>query len=189
MDRVAVIPGIVMPFFPMRPVRGPRLQTKADVLEVLEAQKGEIEWVAQPKLNDDRVTLAVRGKKVLVQNRHGGWYAGTVRNLGRWAKLWDRTVLDGGVYDGKFYAFECLALFGQSMLQATTLEREICAMQMSRLCGVEWLFERPTRRWLSALSRNAPQWEGVVLKRIRAPYQIAGSATQESTDWVKRRWC
>lgn len=177
-----------MPFFPMRPTRGPRLATVAHVSEVMALQRGERAWIAQPKLNEDRAVLAVLDKKVYVQNRHGGWYQGKVRNTDRWKGLWNKTVLDGGVYDGKFYAFECLALFGKSLLAATTLEREICAMQMSKLCKVEWLFERPTRDWLLARGQHAPRFEGVVLKRIDAPYLILGSATQTSPDWIKRCW-
>jgi len=187
MTQIQVVRGITMPFYPMRPATG-RVVRADDVAEIAQMARDESTWIVQPKLNEHRACLAVIDKTVHVQNRHGGWYTKPVNNRDAFRKLPDRTVLDGGVFDGLFCPFELLALWGKPFLNATTAERVIMAMQMARLTGAPWRFERPTKAWLARLRDNLPNYEGVVLKRANAPYVIAGSATQENSHWLRRRW-
>lgn len=188
MKKVAIVRGIEMPFFPMRPSPGVPLRDKQRVLDVLAEIKDGRTWLVQPKLNDARATLALLNGRIYVQNRHGRWFAKPILNLDQWRELPNKTVLDGGVYKNRFYAFEALAMNGKSLLCATAAEREVLAFQMSRLCCVAWLFDRPTRGWLCKLGRNMPMFEGVVFKRLHSPYIIAGSESQTSPLWFKRRW-
>lgn len=188
MDKLKIISGVEMPFFPMRPVTGQVVRTKADAVAFYREIRSSNTWIAQPKLNDDRAVLVLVDEKIYVQNRHGQWYSKPVHNASRWLKLWNRTVLDGGVVDGNFYAFEALVIWGKSLLGATTSEREVMAMQMSRLCGVEWKFNRPDKKFVFNRSANMPLFDGVVLKRENAAYVFAGSATQSNPNWIRRRW-
>ncbi len=186
MDKLQVTRGIAMPFFPMRPTRGQVIKTKVDVADVWRKMRSNA-WIAQPKLNEDRAVLAYVDGSIYIQNRYAQWMKQPV-NAEQWTDLPDRTVLDGGVYGKKFYAFEALAVWGRSFLMATSEERVVMAFQMSRLCKVPWMFESPERSWLDARQANLPKYEGVVLKMRNAPYVIAGSPDQESANWFKCRW-
>jgi len=182
---VEVMKGWILPFFPMRPANGPKL-TKKLALEILE-KMDEHRYIYQPKLNGDRVILAIHQRRVLAASRHYDWYSFQIANAGDFkAKLGDGTVLDGEVYKGNFYPFECLALEGRSFKQNTTEEREIMAMQMCRLCKVQWMYKKPTKKWL--LNPSLPQFEGVVRKRADFPYVLLSNATGISSGWIKHRW-
>lgn len=186
MDKLLVTRGLVLPFFPMRPAHGPSIRTKKDATAIWK-RANSLAYVAQPKLNEDRAVLAVVDGEVYIQNRYAQWMRQPC-SVQRWLKLPDRTVLDGGVYGKQFYPFEALAVWGRSFLGATCEERIVMAFQMSRLCGVPWMFESPTRSWVDARVANAPQYEGIVLKERNSPYILAGSATQENSSWLKCRW-
>src|SRR5712671_2028937 len=96
-----------LPFYPMRPRRGPDIDA-GRIKKILEEIDGK-KFVVQPKLNGDRVLLAVRKDEVQAANRHGSWYTKRVRNAGDFVKLGIGTVLDGEVFGGEFFPFEALA--------------------------------------------------------------------------------
>lgn len=184
--RVKITTGIVLPLFPMRPRSGPDI-TKARINIILEEMESK-KFVWQAKLNGDRAVLGVRDDRVMVCNRHGGWFGHTIANAGAFLKIGNGTVLDGEVFGRNFYPFEALAVEGRSFIWNTTEEREIIAMQMCRLAGVAWMYPRPTKAWLSQLSKNLPKYEGMVRKKADASYIPLGSASQTSSGWVKQRW-
>lgn len=187
LEEIRVTKGWTVPFFPMRPANGPRI-TRKRVKEILEKMETK-RWVYQPKLNGDRALLAIHDGKVSVCNRHYGWYHYHVANAGNFlAKLGSGTVFDGEVFKGSFYPFECLALEHRSYKINTVEEREIMAMQMCRLCGVEWMYFKPTKKWLLRLSDNLPQYEGLVRKRSDMPYILLPNSSSTSIGWLKHRW-
>lgn len=188
MNKIEVVRGLVMPFYPMRPARGRSLRTPKLVEELFSAIKEPEDWVCQPKLNGDRAALAVLDNKVYVQNRLGGWYGHSVRNARDFLKMPSRTCLDGEVYEGRFYPFECLAVGGNLFTFCTANEREVMAMQLMRLIKQPWIFGTPSKDWLLQRRSNLPKFDGVVLKRMNSPYVLLASPSQVSTDWLKRTW-
>ena len=185
-ERIEIVAGLAMPFFPMRPTKGRTLKSAASVADFWKTTAQSQDWVVQPKMAGDRACLALYHGKVYVQNRHGGWYGHSV-DTQPFKKLPDRTVLDGEVRDGLFHPFEALAVNGKSLLRCITSEREVLAYQLTRLVGQRWMFERPSKRWLLT-GGHLPDWDGVVLKKANAPYVLLGSSTQMSSTWFKRTW-
>lgn len=188
MDKIVIARGVVMPFFPMRPARGPVLRNQSNVEQFDEQVLKTFDWIVQPKLEGDRACVATVDKKVYIQNRHGSWYKHPVKNLDDFKKLPNLTLLDGEVFKGNFYPFECLVSAGKSFVMATPDEREILAFQMSKFLGHEWKFSRPSKKWVAKLHGQMPEYGGVVLKRAGSPYIIHGSADQSSLDWLKKCW-
>jgi len=186
MERIKVVNGLSLPFFPMRPVKGVKLRTKAAADQLYEEVMGQRLWIIHPKLNGDRVSLAIVDDKVYVQNRLGDWYTKPVINAWAFRELGNGTCLDGEVFERRFFAFDLLALGGKSFVRASAGERDAMAQKTLERIGQPWAFKEPSRAWLEKLGRNGPQWEGVVLKRTLSPYIPLGRATQESPAWVKR---
>lgn len=186
--KVVIVPGIAMPFYPMRPAVGRVLRNKRNVEEFYAQVLRKHEWVVQPKLEGDRATIGVLDGKVYIQNRHGSWFKHSVKNLADFKKLPNKTVLDGEVFKGDFYPFECLAVDGKSVALATIMEREVLAYQLCKLIGHKWKFDKPSKGWIANLDMNAPEFGGVVMKRSGSPYIMAGSPNQASLDWLKRCW-
>lgn len=185
MVKINVIPGVSLPFFPMRPVTGPKLENASDVSEVLNNQA--FYW--QPKLGGDRVILAKIGDSLYFCNRHGSWYSFKIENERLWKKLPDRTVLDGEVYKKKFYPFECVVAGGVDMTRKCVTLRAAAAKYYCEICEEEFLFSPPSEEYLQTGVINKPSdWEGVVGKRRNSPYTILG-VKKDSPNWVKRKWC
>lgn len=178
--------GWALPFFPMRPAIGPRLTKKLaeEILAKMETKR----YIYQPKLNGDRALLGIAERRIIVANRHYGWYHFQVENARDFLKLGDGTLFDGEVYKGKFYPFECLALEGRSYKCNTVDEREIMAMKMCRLVGTEWAYPTPTKKWLLNLDKNFPKYEGVVRKRSDFAYQMLPNTSATSPGWLKHKW-
>lgn len=187
MEKVQIIRGIAMPFYPMRPAQGRVLRNRASVDQLLKDMSSGT-WVVQPKMHGDRACVGVLNGKVYIQNRHGGWFRHSVKNLDVFKKLPDRTVLDGEVFERNFYPFEALAVAGKSMTMCTCMEREVMAMKLCQYLEIPWKFDKPSVKWLLKLKQNEPMFDGVVLKKAASPYIILGSADQVSLDWLKRRW-
>lgn len=189
MDKIQIVRGIAMPFFPMRPATGRVIRNRTSVQELLkEVNQQKYDWIMQPKMSGDRACIAYLDGEVHVQNRHGTWYRHKVSNKDAFKKLPNKTVLDGEVFKGKFYPFECIAIDGKSMTDCTASEREVLAFQLCKFLGVDWKFERPARAWLLKLNTNQPEYDGIVLKRAHSPYILGGSANTVSLDWMKRTW-
>jgi ATP-dependent DNA ligase len=176
-----------MPFFPMRPTQGRDLRTRTAIKTMWKEVEGGV-WIPQPKLNGDRVCLAVVERKIYLQNRRGGYYRMRVQNAKDYLRLSDGTCFDGEVFKGNFYPFELLALEGQLFLEATTVERVKLAHDMVNFLDQPWMFPEPNFSWLLRRRENLPHYEGVVLKRTNTPYRVLGSPDQVSLDWFKRRW-
>ena len=188
MEKIEVVRGLMMPFYPMRPAKGRSLRTSKLVDELYSEIKEPDDWICQPKLNGHRAALALVDKRIYVQNRHGGWYGHQVKNAAAFLKLPNRTCFDGEVYEGNFYPFECLAAHGHLFTICTANEREVFAYQLMRLIHQPWIFGKPSRAWLSNRRDNMPKFEGVVLKKVNSSYVLLASPAQVSTDWIKRTW-
>jgi ATP-dependent DNA ligase len=188
MDKIVIARGIAMPFYPMRPAQGRVLRNQGNVNDFNRQELKQHDWVIQPKLEGDRACIGVLDGAVYIQNRHGDWYKQRVNNLADFKKLPSGTVLDGEVFKGNFYAFDCLASGGKSHLMATAAEREVLAFQMTKYLKHEWKFERPSKAWVSKLHAQMPVYGGVVLKRMNSEYVIMGSPNQASLNWLKRTW-
>jgi hypothetical protein len=188
MDKIVIAHGIAMPFLPIRPFPGPVLRNQGNVESFYWKELRRQDWVIQPKLEGDRACVGVLNKNVYIQNRHGDWYKKRVNNLEDFRRLPSGTVLDGEVFKGNFYPFDCLALAGKSYLLNTAGEREVLAFQVSKILKHDWMFERPNKRWVSALRGNMPIHGGVVLKRMGSPYIIPGDPSKLSLDWMKQCW-
>lgn len=172
----------------MRPFKGRTLSRPDNIRELYHDAVERGLWSIQPKLGGDRADLAVVDKKVYIQNRHGGWLRQKVRNAPDFLRLPNRTCFDGEVFKGNFYPFECLASNSNPFLSAEVHERVALAKDMMGFLKQPWLFDPPTLAWLLNRAKNAPIFEGVVLKQVRSRYVLLGSATQTSSAWMKRLW-
>lgn len=177
-----------MPFYPMRPIKGRRLDRPANIKQLWQDAVDEGQWVMQPKLGGDRAGLATVDGKVYIQNRHGGWYRHKVANAKDFLQLPNRTCFDGEVYKGNFYPFELLACNAKSLLKTVVHERVRLAKDLVGFLDHPWLFDLPTMAWLLRRGFNRPAYEGVVLKQTGSFYVLLGSATQSSSRWLKRLW-
>lgn len=186
--RLEICTGLEMPFFPMRPIKGRALQRPSSIEQLwVEAVKDRL-WVMQPKLNGDRVILAIVNGKIYPQNRYGRMYRNSIWNARDFLKLPDRTCFDGEVFKGNFYPFELLAANGKNLIHTEVHERVQWARDMVRQIGHPWLFEAPSIEWLMRRTKNAPNYEGVVIKRAGTPYVLLGGASQSTFHWMKRLW-
>lgn len=189
--QVEIVRGLTMPFLPMRAAVGRTLRTPKLVNALWKEMKEDTGWwLVQPKLNGDRVCLAVVDDRVYVQDELGQWYRRQVCNKESFLKLPNRTCLDGHVWQGYFYVSDALAVAGKSFLPATAAEREVTAFQLVRLLNQPWMFERPDRRWLMRRWRNLPQYAGIIKKRAESVYTLgdAGAGDQTVKPWLQRHW-
>lgn len=184
MKKIIAVPGIALPFFPMRPITGARLETEQHLADVLKDDR--YHW--QPKLNGDRVIFGKVDNQVHFCNRHGNWYSFGVQNLSLWKQVPNLTVLDGEVWGKKFYPFEALSVGGTIYTRKCVTERAAAAKELSLSLGEPYLFDQPSMDWLvKTLAAKPAEWEGVVGKRKNTPYVILG--TQKDTpEWIKRKW-
>lgn len=185
MERVSIVSGISIPFFPMRPTHGASLRTAEAAAEV---KRSRTTHVIHRKLNGDRVLVAKANGKLYVANRHGRWYTYGVENKYQFDAVPDGTVFDGEVYKKRFYPFDCLAFNGENICAHPVEDRVEFTRLTCQTLGVDWPWEVDDA-WLDQLGQHAPKWEGVVLKRRGSPYLILGSEGQESASWSKRKWC
>lgn len=185
---VNIVPGLQMPFYPMRPVLGRGLRSQSTIKALWKEIQSNDVWVAQPKLNGDRACLAVVDRRVFIQNRHKGWYRLKVQNARDYLRLPDGTCFDGEVFARNFYPFELLALEHHSFMALTTVERTVLAKQFSDYLKQPWMFPLPNLDWMLGRRHNLPQYEGVVLKQSGARYVVHGSESQSTLSWMKRLW-
>jgi hypothetical protein len=188
-DRVVIARGIAMPFLPIRPVSSSELRNQGNVEEFYWKQLRKEDWVIQPKLEGDRACVGVLDKNVYIQNRHGQWYTKRVNNLEDFRRLPSGTVLDGEVFKGNFYPFDCLALAGKSYLLNTVGEREVLAFQVSKILKHEWKFERPSKNpgWPRCVA-TCRCGAALCSSAMGSPYIIAGDPTKQNLHWMKRTW-
>lgn len=179
-----IIPGLSMPFFPMRPKSGRRITSLTDVKDVFTRLKSG--WTIQLKINGDRGEVGTNVDGVHAANRHGSWY-GLAIDLAEFKSLPPGTLMDGEIVKKRFYPFEVLAYAGHSLLQNTPAEREEKAKSVCKTLGIPWIYE-PTESVLSKLRANMPVVEGVVLKMAGSPYVPLATAAQESPTWIKWKW-
>lgn len=179
-----IIPGMSMPFFPMRPKSGRRITSVSDVKDIFTRLKSG--WTVQLKINGDRGEVGITKDGIHVANRHGSWYGLSV-DLTGFGSLPPGTLMDGEILKKKFYPFEVLAYAGRSMLQNTPAEREAKAKEVCQALGIPWIYE-PNECVLSKLKANMPIIEGVVLKMAGSPYVPLATAQRESDTWIKWKW-
>ena len=184
MIKQAILPGLSMPMFPMRPKSGRQITTKTDIKDIFTRIKSG--WTVQLKINGDRAQVGVNENGVHVANRHGGWYGLSV-DITEWQSLPPGTLLDGEIFKKKFYPFEVVSYDGLSLDRSTPANREAKARWLCEKHKVQWLYE-PTQVVLSKMRENMPVIEGVVLKMANTPYLPLSTATRESDSWIKWKW-
>jgi ATP-dependent DNA ligase len=188
MNRIAIVPGLSAPFYPMRPRRGLALNATTVNLVIAKMKTD----VVQRKLNGDRAVLVTHGGRVLIFNRHNTTYSHTVLNGADFLQLGGTMVLDGEVWKSKFYPFECLVYKELPLVEYGPKAREQAAQQVCEKVKLPWLFG-VTEDWLRDEVKKPhdlrSQWEGVVIKMSNAPYRVLGSESQESDTWAKWKWC
>jgi hypothetical protein len=188
MEKIDIVHGLTMPFFPMRPTKGRSLRAPRLIEELANEIKKSTAWVAQPKMTGDRACLAVVDRKIYIQNDRGGWYSRQVNRTHDFLRLPNRTLFDGIVYDNEFHPFDLLALDGKSFVFRSASEREVMAFQMVRFIEHSWQFSKPTEAWMKQRTAHLPKYEGVVLKDANSHYLPATSAKQVSRLWFQRDW-
>jgi hypothetical protein len=172
--------GIGIPFYPMRPTPG--LRAADDVL----AHDLANGWIAQGKLDGDRVMLGVSETGLIWANRHLALYSFNIKNAAKFARLPVGTCLDGECWKGNFYPFEALAIGTRSLLRTPVEDRIAAAKQVCLNLGVDWLFEPISEGWVGK-NRGVPQLEGYVKKRRGSFYEILG-VQRESEFCTKCKW-
>ena len=203
---VRVVPGLALPFFPMRPIEGRSLSTPQRAVDLWRefTERGD---TLQPKLNGDRACVAVlrtwdltardvaRFKPinlgttaVIVQSRHGGRFRHNVANLSLFARLAPGSCFDGEVHKQQFYPFEALALDGESLMREGPERRAAVARSICRRLKIDWLFDPPRLAFLRLHVENMPFWEGFVRKVVGSPYVVCPSETATSPKWFKYKW-
>lgn len=173
--------GLIFPFYPMRPRHGAKLDCKSAQLVIDKMES----CLVQPKLNGDRVCVVNYNGRIVAQNRHGREYSFSIHNRNALESIPNGTVLDGEVWKGDFYPFECLVIGNKSlMMSCVTLRVKACTDICSR-AGIEFVFGFEENYLYSG---PTDKWEGVVLKMKNKPYIPLGTSSQESSTWVKMKW-
>lgn len=186
--KVEICDGLEFPFFPMRPVKGRALIRPTGIKQLYRDAVEKDHWVIQPKLNGDRVCLAIVDDRVHAQNRHGSVYKFNIKNAKDFLKLPNGTCFDGEVYRGQFHPFELLACDSKNLLLTGVQERVARAKKLVIGLGHDWMFETPSLAWIMQRWEHLPIYEGVVLKRAGSRYVMLGSDSQVNLSWFKRRW-
>ena len=186
MERIKFADILSYPFYPMRPLTGPLLKSENVFDRVMERiNSGSL---AQRKLNGDRAIVAVKDAKVYIFNRHMSPYKHAVSNISSFLR-YSTVVLDGEVWQSKFYPFEGLIFNGLEMCDYGPKDRESLAKHVCKDVGLPWMFEA-TEEWIKSEMLKPhtlkSQYEGVVLKD--GPYRTLGAETQTSTKWSKWKW-
>jgi hypothetical protein len=180
-DRIMLVSGIAMPFYPMRPTRG-KLGTPEQLHEDLGGG-----WVIQPKLNGDRATLGVFVPGIFIQNRHLSRFKHRVKNADLFKALPNGTCVDGEVYGSEFFPFEVLALGRDQLLDSPVEFRVSQAERLCSILGVPWIFQPPSQASLAFMREQPKKWEGYVKKRSGSAYAIYG-VERDSDEWFKCKW-
>jgi hypothetical protein len=176
-----------MPFLPMRPKIGTPLRTKTAITQAVKALEDD-QLLVQPAPTGMRVCLAVVDKNVFIQDQAGHWVTTPPRNGYDFLKLPNNTCLDGYIAHGEFYAADCVAVSGNSLMHKTAGEREAVAYQLVKFLKHRWLFARPNTRFIRAARTNLPDFQGLVLKDYMSLYALLSSPDQTSKEWIKRMW-
>lgn len=171
------MPGVAFPYFPPRPTPGIGI-TKAYTT----FKQFEEDCVVQAKLNGDRSGALILDGEVYIQNRHGGLYRMTVDNRKQLLALPNRTLLDGEVEKKLFLPFEAVVIDGESLVTAGPEVRVAAAEELCKTYGIPYVFSPE-----NAVCGDK-RWEGYVFKRRGSRYGILGSESQNSPEWVKRKW-
>lgn len=183
--------NVIKPIIPMRPIEGPKL-TAGNILDIVAHYK-EHGCICQPKLNGDRGLLQRTDAGIIIWNRYGEEYSFAVEKE-PWMKLSPDTILDGEIYEGVFYPFECLSLGSSSILSEPAVFRTntaegLCARKPVTL----FCFNEPSEAWLKlqVAERTNPRtrrWEGLVFKKADSPYVPLKKPDHESPAWIKCKW-
>jgi hypothetical protein len=187
LDKLHVAKGLTMPFIPMVPRLGPPIRTKAQIRAAVNELDDE-RWVVQPELGGTRVCLAIVDKKVYIQDAHGIWLSQAPHNVRDFLKLPNGTCLDGKVAHGNFYPFECLAIRGYALVFRPVAERATVAYQLVKLLKHQWMFQRPTPKFIAAARKNLPDFQGVTLKDYMSFYVMVSKQNQPAQTWLKHSW-
>lgn len=174
---------------------GARLTPQNVLAEVAKMQaKG---YIVQRKLNGDRGVLeAASDGELKLWNRYGSLYGASTVRLDEWSTLPIGTIIDGEIFEGHFYPFECIQVgrgFPMLYLQDNTEGRISGAKLLCQHYSVEYLYD-VTNEWLvdgcgEYANPHIVMWEGVVCKLANAKYVTLKKPDHESPTWVKLKWC
>lgn len=184
---VEIARGVIMPFIPMKAVVSEPLRTKPQIKSAL-AELDNENVIVQPVPGGIRACLAVVDKKVFIQDEAGNWIAKAPTNGHDFLKLPNNTCLDGYIAKNFFYAADCLAVRGSSLIFRPAAERETVAYQLTKLLHHHWLFRRPSTKFIQAAKRNLPDFQGLTLKDYMSFYVLASKNPEVGKDWRKRQW-
>lgn len=184
---VEIGPGLAMPFLPMNPQIGLPLHTRTQIKSAVEELDNETVLV-QPTINGQRVCLAVVDKNVFITDQAGRWVTCPPHNGHDFLKLPNNTCLDGFIVHNNFYAADCLAIRGQTLLGKTATERETVAYQLTKFLHHRWMFHRPSPKFIRAARHNLPEFQGLTLKDYMSFYTLLSSQSQTSKAWLNRLW-
>lgn len=177
--------GLSHPYFPPRPTPGvPLNKGNCDGY----VKRESVRYHLQPKLNGDRALFCLFGGKTSLSSRHGHTYSFSCENLRVFNNLPDGTVLDGEVWQKRYYPFEAVVIGGSSLMLECPSVRARFAQYICERLSIQWLFDQPTQEWINNLNSNGKHWEGVVKKLRGSPYHPLASADQNSGTWFKNKW-
>lgn len=188
-ETVEIARGLVMPFLPMRPHEGNPLRSKAEINRAV-AQLGNDAVLVQPVPTGIRACLALVDRNVFLQDKNGRWIARPPSNGYDFLKLPNHTCLDGFIAHDTFYSSECLAVRGQSLIFQPAAERETVAYQLTKLLKHQWLFRKPSAKFIRDAKRNLPEFQGLVFKDYLSFYSLLSAklASKPSENWTSRSW-
>jgi hypothetical protein len=184
---VEIARGVAMPFVPMKASVGEPLRTKVQIKSAVAELENE-NVIIQPVPGGVRACLALVDKKVFIQDQNGNWITAPPANGHDFLKLPNNTCLDGYIAGNIFYAADCLAVRGSSLIFRAAAEREAVAYQLTKLLHHQWLFRRPSSKFIQAAKQNLPNFQGLTLKDYMSFYVLASKNPQLGKEWRSRQW-
>lgn len=166
---------------------GQPLHTKTEIKKVVERLDDD-QLLIQPSVSGMRVCLAVVDRKVFIQDEQGKWVVRPPSNGRDFLKLPNNTCLDGYISRDTFYAADCIAVGGQSLICKVAAEREAVAYQLCKFLKHPWRFQRPSAKFIRAAKSNLPEVQGLVFKDYMSFYAMLSAKSSAGKEWVRRPW-
>jgi hypothetical protein len=184
---VEIARGVTMPFLPMKSHVGQPLRTKTEIKKVVERLDDD-QLLIQPSITGTRVCLAVVDRKIFIQDEQGKWVVTPPSNGRDFLKLPNNTCLDGYITHQTFFAADCIAVGGQTLICKVAAEREAVAYQLCKFLGHPWRFQRPSAKFIRAAKSNLPEVQGLTFKDYMSVYAMLSSKSQPAKEWLRRSW-
>lgn len=185
--KVEIARGLSMPFLPIVPALGSPIRTRTQISKTVKELENE-NLLIHPSIKGVRVCLAVVDRNVFIHDQRGRWITVPPKNGRDFLKLPNNTCLDGYIAFENFYPSDCAAIGGKSLRYKTALEREAVAYQLVKFLGHQWLFRRPSVKFIKDTRKNLPNYQGLLFKDYMSFYAILSAKTQTSKEWLERQW-